>query len=278
MNEWSERERIRRILVAVDASPNSIMALHTAIDLARRVRAEVQALFIQERYLHDIGHFPFTREIGLYTAQSRQIGSREIKLQLRAQSKRIRGLLKTLAEEARVDWTYHVMKGTTSDLKDAAADADLIVLGRSGWSGRKKVGSTVQFILTQFPTRTLIIGDRPGSPSAIFVVYDGSESSKRALSLASNLIRNTDGFLTVGILAKTSDQAKKMQREAFQWLGKRNIEPRVRWIIGWSVDKINALVRAESCLLILPGSIEAMQRTSISDLIDDMDCPLMIVQ
>lgn len=278
MSQSKEWERIERILVAVDASPNSVMALHTAIDLARRTHAEVRALFIQESHLHHLGHFPFTQEIGHYTAQARRIGKHEIKLQMRAQSKRIRLLLETLAEEAHVNWTYRVMKGNASDIGNAAADADLIVLGRSGWSGRKRLGSTVQLILTQYPARTLIIGDRPGSPSRIFVIYDGSESSKRALAFASNLMRNSDGFLTVGILAETSSQAKKLQREAFQWLGERDVEPRFRWILDWSVDTINSLVSLESCLLVLPRSIEPLQGDAISDVIDEMDCPVLFVQ
>jgi nucleotide-binding universal stress UspA family protein len=278
MSEPDRKDRIERILVAVDASPNSIIALHTAIDLARRTRAELRALFIQESYLHHLGSYPFAREIGHYTAQSRRIGSREIRLQMRAQSKRIRSMLETLAKEARVHWTYNVMKGKTSDLKDAAEDADLIVLGRSGWSGRKKLGSTVQFILTQYPARTLIIGDRPGSPSPIFVVYDGSDSSKRALALASNLIRNSEGFLTVGILSDTSERAKQLQKEAYQWLSERNLEPRFRWILDWSVDKVNALARTESCLLILPRSIEALEENAVSEVIDEMDCPVLFVQ
>jgi nucleotide-binding universal stress UspA family protein len=275
MSEPDRKDRIERILVAVDASPNSIIALHTAIDLARRTRAELRALFIQESYLHHLGSYPFAREIGHYTAQSRR---REIRIHMGAQSKRIRSMLETLAKEARVHWTYNVMKGKTSDLKDAAEDADLIVLGRSGWSGRKKLGSTVQFILTQYPARTLIIGDRPGSPSPIFVVYDGSDSSKRALALASNLIRNSEGFLTVGILADTSERAKQLQKEAYQWLSERNLEPRFRWILDWSVDKVNALARTESCLLILPRSIEALEENAVSEVIDEMDCPVLFVQ
>jgi nucleotide-binding universal stress UspA family protein len=277
MSEEFNRERIDRILVAVDASPNSLVALRAAVDLARRMQAEILGLFIEDIDLHRLGNLPFAQEIGVYTARSRRISSRQIRLQLRAQSKRARNLLERLANEARVSWTYRVQQGSTSDLKDAAADADLIVLGRTGWSGRRKLGSTVQFLLSHYPSRTLIIGDRSSSGSPILVVYDGSDSSKRALVSASNMIKESDGFLTVGILAETSNQARRLQREAFQWLKSHDIEPRFRWIIGWSSQKINDLVRTENCLLILPRSIEPMQEKYVSDLLDEVDCPILLV-
>ncbi|MEJ2562922.1 MAG: hypothetical protein P8Z42_09555 [Anaerolineales bacterium] len=110
------------------------------------------------------------------------------------------------------------------------------------------------------------------------MVYDGSDSSKQALARASNLIRNSEGFLTVGILADTSERAKQLQKEAYQWLSERNLEPRFRWILDWSVDKVNALARTESCLLILPRSIEALEENAVSEVIDEMDCPVLFVQ
>ena len=277
MSEEFNRERIDRILVAVDASPNSLVALRAAVDLARRMKAEILGLFIEDINLHRLGNLPFAQEIGIYTAHSRRISSRQIRLQLRAQSKRARNLLERLASEAHVRWTYRVQQGSTNDLKDAAADADLIVLGRSGWSGRRKLGSTVQFLLSHYPSRTLIIGDRSSSESPIFIVYDGSDSSKRALASASDMIKESNGFLTVGILAETSNQARQLQREAFQWLKGQGIEPRFRWIIGWSSKKINDLVRSENCLLILPRSIEPLQDKPVSDLLDEVDCPILLV-
>ena len=277
MSEDAKRERIRRILVAIDASPNSLDALRAAIDLARRTRAEVLGLYIEDIDLHRLGDLPFAQEIGLYTARARRISSQQIRLQLQAQSRRARSMLERLAEAARVRWTYRVLHGSTSDLKEAAAEADLIVLGRTGWSGRRRLGSTVQYMLSHYPSRTLVIGERTSPECPILVVYDGSESSKRALESASDLIQDADGFLTVGILAETPDQARNLQSEAYQRLNKEGLDPRFRWILGWSDEKVKDLVRREDCLLVLPRSIEALQEKSVTELLDEMDCPVLLV-
>lgn len=276
--ESAGRDRIQRILVAVDASPTSMAALQAAVDLARRIQAEVVGIFIEDIDLLRLGEFSFAQEIGLYTARPRRISRRHIQLQLRAQSMRVHFMLESLAEQARVRWTYRTVRGsTTTDLKEAAADADLIVLGRTGWSHRRRLGSTVQFILSHHTTRTLIIGDRPGSPSRILVVYDGSEDSKRALQSATDLIQDPQGFLIVGILAETSNQAKRLQREAFQWLNRRGIEPHFRWILGGRIDKLTSLVHADDFLLILPRSIEPLHGRPVSELLDELDCPVLLV-
>jgi nucleotide-binding universal stress UspA family protein len=277
MSEDSKRDHITRILVALDASPNSLAALRTAIDLAQRMQAEVLGIFIEDINLHRLGNLPFALEIGHYTARSRQINSHHIRLQLRAQSRRARIMLEKLAKEAHVRWSYRVLKGSTADLKEVATEADLIVLGRTGWSGRRRLGSTVQFMVSHYPSRTLIIGARSGARNHILVVYDGSDSSRRALESASDLITDSGGFLTVGITAKSSEQAKQLQREAFRWLISQGIEPRFRWIIGWSPEKIKYLAHSEECLLILPRSIEPLQEKSVFELLNEVECPVLLV-
>lgn len=279
MSELSNRDRINRILVAADASPNSFAALRAAIDLAKKMQAEVLGVFIEDTSLFRLGNLPFIQETGVFTGSSRSISSRQIRQQLRAQSKKARIVLEKLAEEARVRWTYRVLQGsTTADLKEAAADADLIVLGRSGWSGRRRLGSTVQSMLSHNPARILIIGDTPSPKPPILVIYDGSESSIRALESASKLLRDSSGFLTVGILAETPGLAKRLQREAFRRLRKLGIEPRFRWILNWSVQKINYLANSENCLLVLPRSIEPVQEKSVSDVIDELECPVLLIK
>jgi nucleotide-binding universal stress UspA family protein len=277
MNEDSKRDHITRILVALDASPNSFAALRTAIDLAQRLQAEVLGIFIEDINLHRLGNLPFAQEIGHYTARSRQINSHHIRLQFRAQSRRSRNMLEKLAREAHVRWSYRVLRGSTADLKDVAEEADLIVLGRTGWSGRRRLGSTVQFMVSQYPSRTLIIGARSGTRNHILVVYDGSDSSRRALESAADMTKNSDGFLTVGITAKSSEQARHLQSEVFQWLVSQGIEPRFRWIIGWSPEKIKYLARSEECLLILPRSIEPLQEKSVLELLNEVECPVLLI-
>jgi K+-sensing histidine kinase KdpD len=50
---------IRRILVALDASPDSLAALKTAADLARRMEAELMGLFVEDIELLRMADSPY---------------------------------------------------------------------------------------------------------------------------------------------------------------------------------------------------------------------------
>ncbi|MBK7177644.1 MAG: universal stress protein [Chloroflexi bacterium] len=55
--------KIQRILVALDASPHSLAALEAAIDLAERLDAELQGLFVEDINLLRLAQLPFAREL-----------------------------------------------------------------------------------------------------------------------------------------------------------------------------------------------------------------------
>ena len=55
--------------------------------------------------------------------------------QLRAQAQRARQALALLAERSDVSWSFRVARGAiAAELLSAAAEADLTILGKTGWS------------------------------------------------------------------------------------------------------------------------------------------------
>ncbi|MFW5810637.1 MAG: universal stress protein, partial [Thermodesulfobacteriota bacterium] len=60
----TEQHTIRRILVALDASPASLEGLKTAAELAERLNAELYGLFVEDIDLLRAVELPFVTEIG----------------------------------------------------------------------------------------------------------------------------------------------------------------------------------------------------------------------
>ena len=68
-----------RILVALDASPYSHAAIEVATILAADLRAELQALFIEDIDLLRLAALPFTREVDETSASMRPASIRWIR-------------------------------------------------------------------------------------------------------------------------------------------------------------------------------------------------------
>jgi len=111
---------LRRILVALDASPHSLAALEATSEMAARTKAGLLGLFIGDINLSHLAGLPFAREVGFPSAISRKldVGSME-----RA--------LKVVAERAHIRWSFRVTRGSVvTELLSGALEADLLVSGR----------------------------------------------------------------------------------------------------------------------------------------------------
>jgi nucleotide-binding universal stress UspA family protein len=96
---------IRRILVALDASRQSVAALQVAADLASHLEAELVGLFVEDINLLRLAELPFAREVGSYSATRRRLNTRQVERQLKVQAERARRALEAYADRASVRWS-----------------------------------------------------------------------------------------------------------------------------------------------------------------------------
>jgi nucleotide-binding universal stress UspA family protein len=126
---------IRRILVALDASPHSLAALDMAVDLAARVEAELAGLFVEDVELLRMAELPSAREIADTTAHAIPLDRSIMERKLRAQSEQIRNAVAAAAQRAQVRWSFQTVRGqVTSALRAAVTEDDIVAIGRLGWS------------------------------------------------------------------------------------------------------------------------------------------------
>ncbi|HEX6305448.1 MAG TPA: universal stress protein [Anaerolineales bacterium] len=274
-----ERGDIRRILVAIDGSPHSLAALKLAADLASKIEAELIGMYVEDINLLRLAELPITREVGFYSARVREIDVHRIKRQLRGQARRAEQALALIAESVEVRWSFHIAQGLIpAEILAAATDIDLVILGKSGWSRRRRLGSTAQTLVVQSERQILIFQAGVRLTHPVLVIYDGSQASKKALNAALNVLED-ESLLTVLISAQDAEEVKKLQSDVQEWAQIHDIYPQYRW-----TTEINASVVANQAwsigcgFLILPAGSGFLPSKKLIGLLNQTDCAVYLVR
>ena len=134
MNERELEPTIRRILVALDASPHSQAALEAASELADVLKAELVGIFVEDVNLLHLAGLPFAREVGYPSGTDRPLDSPSMERELRIQAEQVRQTLAGVAVRRQIRWSFRVVRGqVATELLIAAQEADLLALGRASW-------------------------------------------------------------------------------------------------------------------------------------------------
>jgi nucleotide-binding universal stress UspA family protein len=282
MNARGREPGIRRILVALDASPHSQATLEAAAELAVGLRAELLGLFIEDTNLLKLAGSSFGWETGFFSASRRQLNTLEIERQLRAQASRVRRTLAIIAGRAQVPWSFRVARGDIApELLTAASEVDLVILGKMGGSlaGRRRLGSTARTVLAQATCLTLVLQQGARLRLPVVVVYDGSPAAHRALDASTHLVQGKNGYLTVFILADEPGMARGLQTNVAKWLQQRGLEARYRWLVGGDVQRLAHLVKTEGCgVLVFPSQGSRLHNEMFLRLLDEVECPVLLVR
>lgn len=138
----------RKVLVAIDGSSQSRLALSTAIDVAKVWKAEIHAAYVIE--------------IGLFSSLPVDNTWEVMYSLLDKEGKEILDDAIAAGAEAGVPLTTHLRQGHAGqELLNLAEEigADLIVLGSLGKSGieRLLIGSVSSFVVTNSPVTTMVV-------------------------------------------------------------------------------------------------------------------------
>lgn len=216
---------VERILVALDASPHSQMALRAAASVAAAMQAELHGLFVEDATLFHLCNSPFCREVGLRTAVVRQLESHTVERQLRVLAAEMRRSLARVASEAQVRWSFQVARGAVEqELLAAAEHAALLSLGRAGWMAGARLGSTTRTIVQRTLRPLLILGNRDGLIHPLTLLYDGSASADRALTLAVRLAQRNSQTLAVLLVGQLAEIVR-WQTYLLAFLQEQQVQP-----------------------------------------------------
>jgi nucleotide-binding universal stress UspA family protein len=276
-----EKQEIGRILVALDDSPASRAVLETAAELAAGFQAELVGLYVEDVNLIRMAEHSFTQEIGLFSGVSRRLEIRHVERGFRGQARRARQALERVAEQAQVGWSFQVGRGMIAAvLLAAAAEADLVILGRRSQlrPARSGLGSTARSFLVEGAQLTLLLqpGMQPGQP--MLVIYDGSATSQKALTTTAWLMGERAETATVLILADEDDQAELLWDEAGELLAGQGLKSEYHWLKSPTVSRLARFIKEKEFRLVVLSEANTLSRKAMLNLLDEIDCPVLLVR
>lgn len=283
MNQNTFSFPLHRILVPLDASENSLAALETAAELAAALEAELEGLFVEDIHVLQLCEFPFAREVSLLGPAFRRVDRAETERQLRIQAQRLQRIVARVAGRYQVPWKFRVARGgVPAEVLAAAEQADLTILGRSGWSmsGKQRVGSTVRTVVSQGRGMTLIIRQGMHFHPPVQVLFTGSQLSEKALALAMDLSGKKGLPVVVLISADEPGLHKQLQERAEKLIAGHagqatlHVMPQVP-----GLRQINQAVRLHgSGPLFIPCEQPHLHGEELQALIDSLQNPVLLVR
>lgn len=289
MRTEGHRGEIRRILVALDASPLSRVALEVAANLAIRYQAELVGIYVEDINLIRVADFPFVREIGAISGRLNEINRHLIERQLRAHARFVERLLAEAATrispaggtagESALRWSFRTVRGAiSSELLSAARDSDLILLGKSGWSRSRRLGSTARALAAESPILAFILHQLPHPGTPVMVAYDGTPDSRVGMTTA-RLISGASAELNVLILAEDIESAQRLRTEVEEYFAGEGVKLNYRWLSSLDAETIDQTAQMAGCeVLVLPAESRFLDREALLTILNESKCSVLLVR
>lgn len=273
---------IRRILVALDPSLHSLAGLEAGARMAARLNADLIGLFVEDVNVRRLADLSFIQEVGLFTATCRQVQTHELSRQLRVQAGRVRRQFSIRTRSLRTRCTFRVVRGRVApELLSAAAEADLVILGKGAWSAfeSERLAPTIREVLSRAPASTLVLRAGARVEPPMRVVYDGTPLADKAVATAAGLAAEEDGHLVIFVLADDPDEASRLEENVRQRLEETQLELSFQTLTEASVSRLAYLVaHEERGTLILPADTEALEDEAVLDFLDETQAPVLMIR
>jgi nucleotide-binding universal stress UspA family protein len=273
---------IKKILVALDASPHSTAALESAARMAAQLEAELVGLFVEDINLVRLAALPCAREVGIFSATARGLDARAMERTMRATAEQAERMLEATARRSGVPWSFRTTRGSIADeLLAAALEADLLALGRASTEsrGRRRLGSTALSVLMETPRPVLLFQHALAVKGPVMVVLGETLLSQERLALALALARASAEELVVLTMSDKPDANERVQRKVSVTLKSAGAKIRYRAVRGGDVGALLQAVRDERVgAVLLINARRLLGEENFQRIIEQIECPVFLVK
>lgn len=199
----------RRILAAFYPATTRPNAINAAVDLAARLQAELQAMFIEHADLLHLAEFPFVRQVGVHGLIGRSLRRDAIESELRTFAAEAERHLAEAADRRCARWSFKTARGRIDgQIAAFAGTVDLLLLESSS----RPIGRVVQLQTSVRTLARLAAGSflmlHPTHPLAgpIHAVLESILEAARVTAAAAELARHFDGELVLHLVARDKEE------------------------------------------------------------------------
>lgn len=276
MNTVEPEFSFRRILLALNASPHTAETLRAAVELAGKLDAELQGLFVEDISLLRLADFPGAREVLYFSATELPLTRARIEAGLRAQSEQARKALSAAAERTEVSWSFRTLRGSvTAELLAAAAQNDLLVVAGAGGKAFDRSPTVLAILNSTFPVLFLPERGLPRKPHLV-VYYDGSVEARHALLAAAQLGKaGLDGVTLLDVSASKDDE-ESLERQVGNLKDRIDVEIRMLHATD-PKNVINLLKRESSGILVLGNRKLIDQMPRLPEVLLRIGIPILLL-
>lgn len=278
----AEREiaAVRRILVALDASPESLAALDQAANLAVRLHAELEGLFVEDQDLINLARQPFAREVCRLTSTVQSLDTAKLEQDLRSQAGMARNALRQKAEALRLRWSFRVVRGRIEGaIESAAGSADLLAIGRRRQTiGGEALGRTSTKMAKRLGCSVLMALPAQPAPNApIAIVFTNSPCGDAALDMAQRTAREEKRPLLIILPAKDKAEYDARRNLIEEGIDMKGVQ--IRPAIGPDGKALQqALEREQPQLLILGCDLAGQLPPELAEFAAASNCPVLVMR
>lgn len=282
-SDESLKSRIRRILVALDASTQDRNALQVAVHLAAGLRAELHGLFLQDLSLIRFAQLPIATEVISRSANERRVDSNLLQKELEAQAIRMSAELAKLAEPYNIRCTFDTVRGhLESEVLAASEQADLLIVNRrTGYMlvNKDQLGSTASVVVTKSRRTVLLLEEHSQLYRQVFVLFENVKTGINALATTVRLFQGEHRHVIVLICAPIVKEFEQLKNAAKRWLNEQGLSADYRWLRRIETPLLShTLWEQGGGVLVLAADAPFLQRESLAVLMKELRLPLVLVR
>lgn len=197
----------------LDAWLQDPSVFESAVDLASRLEAEIQGLFVEDTDLLRSAALPFIRQINLFTGELAPFELEDTQRELQAHAKIAKERLAQAARRCLIAWSFSVTRGSYAHaVRSAAEGVDLLVLPAGSERPAAASAMSPSRAAIQVAGKPVILLRKQPSLQRLLVVHDGSPPSTELLFVAAATAGPVGGRVIVALTSAQKDLEAERQR------------------------------------------------------------------
>lgn len=260
MNSPANQVRVR-ITVMLGSSGADRTTLEMLGLLTTETPAEILGLFLEDPELMALAELPVAREYCQLTHAEQRLEAADLERRLRIQARAAEQALAGLAASSGFNWSFRTVRGSLAGLlTDTIREMDLLLLGAA---------RSLSPLLA-----------RPALPRPqqrpVTVIFDGSDTARRAVSVASRMASTSRQPLVILLTATGPDTLQAVRAQAATLAGP--VAADYRELASTEPAAMLAAAHAAHASALVVGLSERLSPASIEQLRNRLRCPAVLVK